>query len=245
MMATPNFVMKESFPKHISGANCPHPHPHPCPMSFYQHLFLPKELLHQRQCFFVTMWELSSLIMMWFLECYLDNGHASSHRLCRKRRWAAHWVDGYGRSLCPGQLHLPDIWVQWTVLVPATWWWSTCVSLLQCFGWFGDERSFFFIPGTLWCTQLPPSWKELHMKDFASYLCAVIDTRLWGLSAAPKFRGKTHQGEVIFSECMLAISWEQGTLQPDYLDLNLLLSIWVVLSQSIYFSLIQFIQFYP
>lgn len=55
MMATPNFVMKESFPKHISGANCPHPHPHPCPMSFYQHLFLPKELLHQRQCFFVTM----------------------------------------------------------------------------------------------------------------------------------------------------------------------------------------------
>lgn len=60
------FVMKESFPIHISGANCPRPHPHPCPMSFYQHLFLPKELFHQRQCFFVTIWELSSLIVMWF-----------------------------------------------------------------------------------------------------------------------------------------------------------------------------------
>lgn len=60
------FVVKESFPIHLSGANCPCPHPHPCPVSFYQHLFLPKELLRQRQCFFVTMWELSSLIMMWF-----------------------------------------------------------------------------------------------------------------------------------------------------------------------------------
>lgn len=60
------FVMKESFPIHISGANCPRPHLHLCPMSFYQHLFLPKEVFHQRQCFFVTIWELSSLIVMWF-----------------------------------------------------------------------------------------------------------------------------------------------------------------------------------
>lgn len=174
MMATPNFCNEESFPKHISGANCPHPHPHPCPcLSTSIYFYLRNSSI--KGSVFVTMWELSSLIMMWF-------------------SWSAtlimvmHLLIG---SAGKGVEQPTEL----TVMEGAS---AQVSCTLQTSGFNGlfwyqqhdggapvflsynvldglETRGHFSSFLRRSDAQLPPS-EGTPMKDFASYLCAVIDT---------------------------------------------------------------------